>query len=703
MLYNRRRRRRRRRRFYFRRRSYSPAAAVAAFAVVVVAVALSTTSTFTTTTLTITTTIASSFASSFLVRSSSSSSFCGSRSRFASALFVRPRTAATAAAETAAATRRMSSSSSRPETAPSQPPPPPFPSAPPSLLDFLVGRRERLAEELLRRRRNGNDDSDAKSTLHLVVGNEAGDADSVVSALTWAYADGYLADSNINNAANTNNNDDDEMQKKKDPTSPRLTVPVVSIPRRDFETQRPETTLLLRLAFSSSSSGGGRFIENDDRDNEDDGEDDVGRTADAPIPNFLDALVFVDDPVLLELLRPESSSTTTTTTTEAVAARADATLVDHNRAGDKLRRDLFGAARVNVVEIVDHHHDEGEHLSSVPAGSNKRNVAYRDGKALVASTCTLVAERLKEIRRRTVARGTATTTATAGGAPDASSPSHDGHDSSSTSFYFYPVDVATALLGTILLDSVNMSPEAGKGTIRDSDAIRDLVDNADWSRLSWRAREVLGITRRIPKKDDGGGGGDRNDDGRAVPDTTAFYEALQRAKFDVEFWKSLSIRDALRLDYKQFSAATADGVSTSFGASTVLVPLDDFLRCGSRGNDDDDEKVGVTSSSLFVEGIRAYMNEVDVWFLGIVLSFAVDGTYRRQLVLCGKDGFPIDSMVHFLLEDGSLKLAEIERQDVAVAAAANGMTIRFFEQGNAKASRKQVVPILFNFFERQSF
>ncbi|KAH7480060.1 Exopolyphosphatase PRUNE1 [Phytophthora ramorum] len=94
-------------------------------------------------------------------------------------------------------------------------------------------------------------------------------------------------------------------------------------------------------------------------------------------------------------------------------------------------------ARVKVVEIVDHHSDLGHHLGA------EREVAFADGNALVASTCTLVAERLKDVE------------------------SHDVHQL-----------LSTMLLGVIALDSINFDPSAKKVTPRDVKAAEKLEETA---------------------------------------------------------------------------------------------------------------------------------------------------------------------------------------------------------------------------------
>jgi len=80
-----------------------------------------------------------------------------------------------------------------------------------------------------------------------------------------------------------------------------------------------------------------------------------------------------------------------------------------------------------------------------------RTIAFDDDKqaAAVASSCTLVAERLRKVWRTDV--------------------DGDGDDGiMDMESLPYPASLGTLVLGVILLDSVNLSPEAGKVTSRDS-------------------------------------------------------------------------------------------------------------------------------------------------------------------------------------------------------------------------------------------
>lgn len=388
-----------------------------------------------------------------------------------------------------------------------------------SLNDFLVDHRDQKATDI-------------------VIGNAAGDADSIVSAIALAYIESTCRSSM------------DHPWK----------TPVVSIPRADLETQRPETMLLMHLAGLSRKA--------------------------------LESLLYIDDAVDFSQL--------------------NVTLVDHNS------RDGW-----NVVGIWDHHLDEGKHKDT----SVSRVVAFEKEQALVASTCTLVAERMEDCMAKP-----------------------------------YPVSLGVMLLGVILLDSVNMSPQAGKVTDRDRKAVQQLLQGTDWKGLSHKAQATLHV-----------------DTTTGQPDTTAFFDALQNAKFDIDFWKGLMVRDALRLDYKTF------GSKIPFGVSTVLMPMEEFFH-----------KHGLVS------GIFEYMQDNQISLLGIMFAYVNErGHLCRQLALCATEGFSLEPLVEFMTSDKydgeSLELSEMDVR-WNEASSHDGLHARFFAQGNSKSSRKQIVPIMLDFF-----
>jgi len=384
---------------------------------------------------------------------------------------------------------------------------------------------------------------------HFVIGNEAGDADTIISAISLAYIESVKEDT----------------QK----------TPIVSIPKADLKHRRPEVRLLLELAGISPK-----------------------------------LLLFVDDP----LIKDNSYG-------------ANITLVDHNVLAEDLENKGW-----KVLEIVDHHEDKQQYLDSCSGPA--RNIAFADDKALVASACTLVAERLKEDWPRRQQ---------------------------------YPVSVGLLLLGVILLDSVNLDLEVGKVTQRDRDAVEDLLENTHWKDLPKRTR----ITLHMASTSRG-------------PNPTVLFNVLQDAKYEPTFWESLSVQDALNMDYKDFPYGQSGKV---FGVSTVLTSAHDFFK-----------KQDVILS------IRQYMENVGIDFLGIMFAFLEKDHLRRQLALCGTDKALIRDMVEFLLkadyEQENLDLKEMEGN--VVRKDNPELILRLFTQQNVAPSRKQIGPILQQFFTEAS-
>ena len=83
--------------------------------------------------------------------------------------------------------------------------------------------------------------------------------------------------------------------------------------------------------------------------------------------------------------------------------------------------------------------------------------------------------------------------------------------------------ISTLLMGVIALDTQNMSPEAGKGTKRDENALKYLQN------ISSQNIDTL-------------------------------FTSLRDAKSDPSFWLSLSAEDCLRLDFKAFTTATSTNI-----------------------------------------------------------------------------------------------------------------------------------------------
>lgn len=402
-------------------------------------------------------------------------------------------------------------------------------SAAKGLADFLHEQKNRLVQ-------------DPNQPFHLIIGNPAGDADSIVSALGLAYEYSVWNKASI--------------------------LPVVSISKHDLTTQRPETTYLLELAG---------------------------------IP--VDSLVCIDDPNL--------------------PMTADVTLVDHNR--------LTVQLDWHVVEILDHHLDEGAHEDVL---ADKRTIAFSGTQATVASCTTLIAER------------------------------YLAHMPSSSPSSPIPTSLATLLLGVVLLDSVNMSPEAGKGTDRDARVIQSLLQETDWSVLVDNP-----MSTDILSQDS------------ATPDTNKFFKALQYQKFNPKFWDKLSVQDALGLDYKEF---TGGADIKKFGVSTILQSMEDFV-----------QKEDVLRS------IQQYMKAKNIGLLGLMFAVSNDqDELSRQLAICGPPEL-CESMVDFLQHvDRGLDLSDATSNEFNPSNSV--IKVILMDQGNVAASRKQVAPTMMNYWKQES-
>jgi exopolyphosphatase len=409
-------------------------------------------------------------------------------------------------------------------------------------------------------------------TSNIVIGNEAGDADSIISAICYSY-----------------------VQECAFPNGGKLT-PVVSISGKDFQSQRPETVRLLQLAGISPQ----------------------------------ECLCYIDDVSILQ--------------SDAETNILNITLVDHNRL--TANRPYLNATDVTytVVRILDHHLDEGYHTDTCA----ERNIAYENNMALVASTCTLIVEAMQN--------GLVTTP--------------------------YPMSLSLLLLGVILLDSVNMDPRAGKVTERDVTAIQALVDHTDWQcgDLDSEARTLLGVS---------------DTSSNCSPDLTAMFQTLQNAKFSPAFWNGLSARDALRLDYKQFTPSPPSREVKAVGVSTVLQSRSEFWK-----------------KDELLSSIRAYMKEVQIELFGIMFAYNSDSMNAsessgsgliRELSLVGSDPLLLERLVEFLQSEGSLEIREINQTTPGMITEDKNehLTIRSFQQMNTAASRKQIVPLLLKFFEEK--
>lgn len=207
-------------------------------------------------------------------------------------------------------------------------------------------------------------------------------------------------------------------------------------------------------------------------------------------------------------------------------------LVDHNRPTGSLVD-----CRNLVKGIIDHHADEGLY-TDVPVRTIEP----------VGSAATLVAREILRVAPESLDEGG-----------------------------------TTLLLGTILLDTVNLDSAAGRVTPEDQEIARTLLDRSD-------------------------------------TDQQKLFDALQREKFNVS---ALDSADLLRKDYKSW---TMSGLRV--GISSVLLSVEDWLKKDSRLSNALDRYLRSEKLDLLL-AMNAYTNPE---FTRELVVYAPDSALRKRVI-----------------------------------------------------------------------
>ena len=391
---------------------------------------------------------------------------------------------------------------------------------------------------------------------HFYLGNEAADADSIISSLCYAYHEFNCA-----------------IDKEV------FHVPVVAIDRKELHLRRDVELLLNKVDLQLAD------------------------------------LVCLDE---IHSLKSDNNNKESCVTL---------TLLDHNALSQKVLSALPSRSVV-VCEILDHHIDMKQHNE---CAGPMRNIAFNSATnvAEVASTCTLVFEKF-----------------------------HATAQDTKNSFPFEP-EVATLLLGVILLDSLNMSPQAGKGTSRDGSALNHL-------------RQITSMSNM---------------------ETDKMFNELSNAKTDIAFWNNLSAEDCLLLDYKLFQARNKMNTNFNIGMSSVLLPIERFLFF----KDD------------VLKACDYYLTECECDVL-VIMSMVTEPEMKREMVIVSKSEGLVSDLVSRLEHNINLQVTpltfethtESEVKELVDSFKINDMYFSVVLQGNVKASRKQVAPLISAYFEQTS-
>jgi exopolyphosphatase len=202
--------------------------------------------------------------------------------------------------------------------------------------------------------------------------------------------------------------------------------------------------------------------------------------------------------------------------------------------------------------------------------------------------------------------------------------------------------LARALLGVVLLDTCGLAPAAGKTTPEDL-------------RVAAALRECAGV-------------------GEAEGAT--MYEALCALRFEAPFWRSLPPAVALAYDFKGFG---------SFGTAAICEPAGVFL--GAAGG-------ALAAAPLAACAHAAATRGLPLFLLLSMAQSAAGAPFERQLAVVmpppsAAGGEAARRVLARLRACEELRLSEL-----AAGRAEGGWEGVLFAQGNAVASRKQVVPLV---------
>ena len=206
-------------------------------------------------------------------------------------------------------------------------------------------------------------------------------------------------------------------------------------------------------------------------------------------------------------------------------------------------------------------------------------------------------------------------------------------------------DISTLLMGVISLDTYNMDLTLGKFTNRDQIIYDELQ------------KRCLNI------------GIDRNE----------LFNMLINAKTDINFWRSLHPSDQLILDYKLFESSLS---KIFFGMSSVLLPVTEFI------NHID---VLTVIEDYLTENKE---NKLDIL---VIMSFVTNPTPTRELLLLSHSEERLQEIYKFI--DTNHKSLDLSSIDININMKEKNLCGLAFKQGNLKMTRKQVAPILQQFYD----
>lgn len=320
-------------------------------------------------------------------------------------------------------------------------------------------------------------------------------------------------------------------------------------------------------------------------------------------------------------------------TTELASQGVTFALVDHNKLLPP-----FGHGKVDA--IIDHHEDENAHTDAL----------IREITIPTGSCASLVVKHFQPQWEAAMSRG---------------SP--------------LPPELATLLLSAIVIDTGGLKP-GGKATAVDYDAAAFLYS------ISTVAAAQGGEAGTFLATSDGA------HRGRLPPSLNVLADTLQEAKSNVS---SLSTHELLIRDYKEYEWPTQSRhfPTLKVGLSTVPLGLKPWIAKESEGWE------------TLMADTEQYMQQGTLDIEGILTTYRGEkkGKHKRQLAIIVRPGGVIrdpqearsvfDRLVAGLEASEELQLGEWNKAG-KVKRGDDQRFVKVWVQGNAKATRKQVAPLL---------
>lgn len=319
-------------------------------------------------------------------------------------------------------------------------------------------------------------------------------------------------------------------------------------------------------------------------------------------------------------------------TTALASQGVNFALVDHNKLSPQ-----FGQGKVDA--IIDHHEDENAHTDAL----------IREITIPTGSCASLVVKHFRPQWEASVSRGSPV-----------------------------PPELATLLLSAIVIDTGGLKP-GGKATPVDYDAAAFLYSISPIAAQGGEAGS-FSVTSQ------GGDGGD------LPPSLKVLADTLQEAKSNVS---SLSTYELLMRDYKEYEWPTQSRhfPTLKVGLSTVPLGLKPWIAKEPEGWE------------TLMNDTEQYMQEGTLDIEGILTTYRSEkkGKHKRQLAIIVRPGGVIrdpqearsvfDRLVAGLEASEELQLGEWDKEE-KVKRGDDQRLVKVWVQGNAKATRKQVAPLL---------